>query len=250
MDRLASPRSPLSGRTEFATTHWSVVLAAGSDANAEASVALERLCRTYWYPLYAYVRRRGYEPSDAEDPTQEFFAGLLAGDYIARADPAKGRFRAFLLSGINYLLSHERDKAQRLKRGGAVHLISLDQVDAEERYALEPADRLTPERVFEKTWVTTLLDTAARRLREEYTAAGKRDLYDQLNDSRLDASEQPSYAEAAARLGQSESAVKSAIWRLRQRRQELVREEITQTLDEAADVDDEIRYLLRVVAGG
>jgi RNA polymerase sigma factor (sigma-70 family) len=241
---------PLSRRAEFATTHWSVVLAAGSGKSAEASSALERLCRTYWYPLYAYVRRRGYGRPDAEDLTQEFFARLLAGDYIARADPAKGRFRAFLLSGINHLLSDERDKAHRLKRGGAVQVISFDQVDAEARYALEPADRLTPERVFEKSWATTLLDSAARRLREEYTGAGKRQLYDQLNDLRLETSERPSYGEVAARLGQSESAVKSALWRLRRRHQELVREEIAQTLGESADVDDEIRYLLRVIANG
>ena len=249
MDPTTVPPLPRSRRAEFATTHWSVVLAAGGE-DAEASSALERLCRTYWYPLYAYVRRRGYGPADAEDLTQEFFARLLAGDYIARADPAKGRFRSFLLSGIDHLLSHERDKAHRLKRGGAVKVISLDQVDAEERYALEPADRLTPERVFEKSWVTTLLDSAARRLREEYAGAGKRDLYDQLNDFRVEASERPSYAEVAARLGQSESAVKSAVWRLRRRHQELVREEIAQTLGETADVNDEIRYLLRVVAGG
>jgi DNA-directed RNA polymerase specialized sigma24 family protein len=250
MDRKTSSRLPLARRAEFATTHWSVVLAAGSGANVDASAALERLCRAYWYPLYAYVRRRGYQPSDAEDLTQEFFAQLLAGDYLARADPAKGKFRAFLLSGINHLLSHERDKAKRLKRGGGAKSISLDQADAEGRYRLEPADTLTPERVFERTWVATLLGAAARRLRDEYVAAGRGELHDQLSGFRLDASGQPAYAEVAARIGQTASAVKSAIWRLRQRHQELVREEIAQTVGDVAEVDGEIRYLLQVIGTG
>jgi RNA polymerase sigma factor (sigma-70 family) len=247
MDPIVPRRCPLSPRAEFATTHWSVVMAAGDRANPAATEALERLCRTYWYPLYAYVRRRGYEAADAEDFTQEFFARLLAGDYLARANPEKGRFRAFLLSGIKYLLSDERDKARSLKRGGAAPRISFDQADAEQRYRLEPLDTLTPERAFEKTWVATLLDGAGRRLRGEYLAAGKGELYERLNGFCLQGSGQPSYAEEAARLHITESAVKSAIWRLRQRHQEIVREEVAQTLDDAEDMDDEIRYLLQVI---
>lgn len=154
------------------------------------------------------------------------------------------------MSGINYLLSDEHDKATRLKRGGGANRISLDDADAESRYRLEPIEELTPERVYERAWVATLLERASCRLRREYAAAGKGELHDRLSGFRLDASGQPAYAEVAERLGQTESAVKSAIWRLRQRHQELVREEIAQTLDDDADVNDEIRYLLRVVGAG
>jgi DNA-directed RNA polymerase specialized sigma24 family protein len=249
MERKPPPRSspaPAPGRSEFATTHWSVVVAAGDPAGPGASEALERLCRAYWYPLYTYVRRHGCSPADAEDLTQEFFARLLAREYIARADPLKGRFRAFLLSGIKRLLADERDKASRLKRGGRTRTLSLDNRDAEARYRMEPADSLTPERLFERSWVATLLDAAACRLRDEYVAAGRGNLHDELCAFRLDAEGQPAYAEAAARLGQSESAIKSAVWRMRQRHQELVREEVAQTVASGGEVDDEIRYLLQV----
>ena len=247
MDGKAGPPLPVLPRAGFATTHWSVVRAAGERGSPAASAALEYLCRTYWFPLYAYVRRLGCEAADAEDLTQEFFARLLAGEFIARADPAKGRFRAFLLSGIKYVLSDERDRAGRLKRGAGAHVISLDDTAAEERYRLEPADTLTPERLFEQSWVRALLETAGRRLRDEYVSAGKGDLYDALKDFRLDAAEQPSYGDVAVRLGQSESAVKSAIWRLRQRHQQLVREEIAHTVDADVDVEDEIRELLQII---
>jgi RNA polymerase sigma factor (sigma-70 family) len=231
----------------FATTHWSVVLAAGREESAQAGEALERLCRAYWYPLYAYVRRWGYGPEDAQDLTQEFFARLLAKDYLTRADPHKGRFRSFLLAGLKNLLCDERDKQGRLKRGGRQQVISFDERVAEGRYGLEPVNELTPERLFERSWGATLLERAASRLREEYVAAGKAELYEQLTEFRLDAPEQRPYAEVAAQLGLSESAVKSAIYRLRQRHHELVREEIARTLADPAEVDDEIRYLLGVI---
>jgi RNA polymerase sigma-70 factor (ECF subfamily) len=232
----------------FATTHWSVVLAAGQRDSPQADAALEKLCRTYWYPLYAYVRRCGYGHEDAQDLTQEFFARLLAKDYVARADPHKGRFRSFLLTGIKNLLCDEQDKAHRLKRGGRQKVVSFDEQAAEDRYRLEPADELTPERVFERSWAATLLADAACRLREEYVASGQAELYEQLTEFRLDAPEQRAYADVAEQLGMSESAVKSAIWRLRQRHQEIVREEIAQTVDDPAEVDAEIRHLLRVLA--
>jgi len=249
MERKPPSRSsppPFPVCTEFATTHWSVVVAAGDPTRPEASEALERLCCAYWYPLYAYVRRHGCSPADAEDLTQEFFARLLARDYSPPADPAKGRFRALLLSGIRPLLADERDQASRLKRGGNARTVSLDAADAESRYRMEPADTLTPERLFEKSWVAALLDAAARRLRDEYVAAGKGDLHDELCAFCLDAADQPAYAEASARLGQSKSAFKSAVWRLRRRHLELLREEVAQTVVSAGDVDDEIRYLLQV----
>jgi RNA polymerase sigma factor (sigma-70 family) len=240
--------SPLVGRTEFATTQWSLVLAAGQQReDARASEALEKLCRTYWYPLYAYIRRRGYSPNDAEDLTQEFFARLLARDYLSRADPHAGKFRSFLLAGINYMLCDERDRARRLKRGGEQKVISFDEQSAETRYRLEPADKLTPEHVYERSWIVTLLERAAGRLREEYAAANKAGLYDQLMEFRLDAQGQRGYSEVAVRLGLSESAVKSAILRLRRRHHQLVREEIAETVADPSEVDGEIRYLLRML---
>lgn len=234
--------------TAFATTHWSVVLAAGHQESSQAAEALEKLCRSYWYPLYACVRREGFGPEDSQDLTQEFFARLLARDYVARADPHRGKFRSFLLTGLKHFLSDERDKARRLKRGGGAQVISFDAQVAEDRYHLEPVDHLTPERVFERNWATTLLERVAARLRDEYVASGRAELHEQLTEFRLDAPEQRPYAEVAARVGVSESAVKSAIHRLRQRHHQLVREEITQTLADPAAADEEIRYLLGVMA--
>jgi RNA polymerase sigma factor (sigma-70 family) len=239
---------PRSGPACFATTHWSVVLAAADPASSQAAAALEKLCRTYWYPLYAFVRRSGHGHEDAQDLTQEFFARLLAKDYLARADPDKGRFRSFLLAGIKNLLCDARDRAHRLKRGGGRRMISFDEQEAEHRYGLEQAEELTPERLFERSWAATLLADAARRLRDEYLAAGQGELYEQLTEFRLDAAEQRAYGEVANQLGMSESAVKSAIRRLRQRHQALVREAIAQTVEDPAEVDAEIRHLLQVLA--
>ena len=233
----------------FATTHWSVVLQAGTGECPEAAAALEQLCRTYWYPLYAYGRRRGCSPEDAQDLVQEFFARLLAKDYVTRADPDKGKFRSFLLAGLKRLLCDERDKANRLKRGGGQAIISLDAHDAEDRYRLEPADERTPEQVYERSWATALLERAAARLREEYAAAGKVAQFEQLTEFRLDVADQRPYAAVAAQLSLSESAVKSAIHRLRQRHYELVREEIAQTLADPAEMEEEVRYLLRMMGG-
>jgi RNA polymerase sigma factor (sigma-70 family) len=225
------------------------VRAAGRRDSEQTTAASEQLCRMYWYPIYAYARRSGLTPADAEDLTQEFFARLLAGDFLARADPAKGRFRSFLLAGLKHLLSDERKKAGRLKRGGGRSVVPVDEVEAEDRYRLELTDPLTPERAFERGWATMVLAQAAALLRAEYSAAGKDRLYEQLSEFRLDGGEPRSYAEVAIKAGLSESAIKSAVHRLRRRHYQLVREEIARTVADPADVDEEIRYLLDVMSG-
>lgn len=242
-------RQPPEAAGQFATTHWSVVRAAGEPGSSQADAALEKLCRTYWYPLYAYIRRRGYSEHDAQDLAQEFFARLLEKNYPGQADPRKGKFRSFLLLTLNHFLSDERARACAQKRGGGQAVMSLDAQAAEGRYRLEPVDEATPEKTFERRWAQAVLEQAVARLRQEYTASGKGRLFDVLQH--FQPGEQPtlSYAEAAAQLGASEGAVKTLIHRLRQRHQQLVREEIAHTVATAAEVDEELRHLILVIAG-
>jgi RNA polymerase sigma-70 factor (ECF subfamily) len=228
----------------FATTHWSVVLAAGRHDSPQAAEALEKLCRTYWYPLYAYVRRRGYTPEDAEDLTQDFFAQLLRKNYPARANNLKGKFRTFLFHTLNQFLADQRERAMTLKRGGGQKFISLDAPTPEDRYQLEVADELTPEKLFERRWARTILDRALERLRAEFVAEGKGQIYEVLQAFEPGEQNVLSYAEASTRLGVSESAVKSMIHRLRQRHRELVREEIAHTVPTLAEIDEELRHLV------
>ena len=236
-------------RDFFATTHWSVVLAAGRAEDSGAKEALEQICQTYWYPLYAYVRRKGNSPEEAEDLTQEFFARLLARNDFARVCPEKGRFRAYLLAAINHHPCDRRDYDRAAKRGGGQVILSLDAQEAEERYRLEPLDIRSPNRLYERRWALALLERARMRLREEYLVAGKGDLYQLLNALEPGAAERLSYAEIAQRLDKTESAVKTEASRLRRRYGELVRAEIAQTVPSPADVDDELRYLLSVIGG-
>ncbi len=231
----------------FVTTHWSVVLAAGQSADAQASAALEQLCRTYWYPLYAYVRREGHNPTDAQDLTQEFFARLLARNSLAHVGPQKGKFRSFLLAALRHSLSDQRDRARALKRGGGAEVFSLDAQEAEERYRFEPVDRLDAEKIYERRWAMTLLEQAQQRLREELAAAGKAELFERLR-SFVAGDSEISCGEVAAELGLSESAVKSAVHRLRERYRELVREEIAHTVADQTEIDAEIRYLITVMS--
>ena len=226
-----------------------MVLAAGQLDSPEASAALETLCRTYWYPLYAFLRRRGCSPEDAQDLTQDFFAQLLRKNYPSRADRAKGRFRTFLLHALNQFLLDQRERAATLKRGGGQMVISLDAEAPEDRYRLEPPDALTPEKLFERRWAQTILDGALARLRAEFVAAGKGETYEVLQAFEPGEQSTLSYAEAAARLGVSESAVKSMIHRLRQRHRELVREEIAHTVPTVAEIDEELRHLVTVLRG-
>ncbi len=233
----------------FATTHWSVVLAAGGGQSPQADAALEKLCRMYWYPLYAYIRRRGYAPADAEDLTQDFFSKLLRKNYPARADRNRGRFRTFLLHALTQFLADQRERANTLKRGGGQVFISLDEETPEERYRFEVPDELTPEKLFERRWAQTVLDRASHRLRSEFVARAKEKDYEVLRSFEPGEQGALSYAEAALRLAVSESAVKSMIHRLRQRHAELVREEIAHTVPTVAEIDEELRYLVAVLRG-
>lgn len=233
----------------FATTHWSVVLAAGASESPQSVAALERLCRTYWYPLYACVRRRGYQPQDAQDLTQGFFAALLAGHYLARADRDRGRFRTFLLTAFDNYLHNEHDRATALKRGGGREIVSWEEHIAEGRYAQEPTGGLSPEQIYEKRWAATLLERVLARLREESIHAARLELFDQLKPHLWGEDEATPYAQLATRFHLSLSAIKVTVHRLRRRYREVLREEIAQTVADTAEVDGEIQYLIRVMSG-
>ncbi|SRR6266498_169145 len=234
---------------QFTTTHWSVVLEAGQGGTPNGCEAMARLCQTYWYPLYAYVRRKGYDAAEAQDLTQEFFARLLARNYLSVADRNKGKFRSFLLGSLEHFLARAWTKAHAQKRGGGQPLFSLDEVQAENRYSHEPADQLTPEKIFDRRWATTLLEQAMGRLRESYESDNKAKLFGQLEGFLTGNGPQTSYAEIAARLNMTEGAVKVAVHRLRQRYGALVRAEIGQTVATPEGVDEELRYLLSLLRG-
>src|SRR6266849_3103302 len=196
----SSDHSPASAR-EFQTTHWSVVLAARDMASPEAEAALAELCRAYWYPLYAYVRRKGHSLEDAQDLTQSFFARLLEKNYVAQADRERGRFRTFLLAALTHFLADEWDKARRLKRGGGQGIISFDAFSAEERYRLEPIDQLDPAQLYERRWVTTLFDKVLARLEQEFRDSGKGELFNRLKSALLAENSGSSYAQLGLPLG-------------------------------------------------
>ena len=238
---------PASAR-EFTTTHWSVVLAARDTASLQADAALAELCRTYWYPLYAFVRRKGHSPEDAQDLTQAFFARLLAKNYVAQADRERGRFRTFLLAALSHFLSDEWDKARRLKRGGGREIISFDAVSAEERYRLDPMDQLDAAKLYERRWVTTLFDQVLVRLEQEFRDSGKAGLFEGLKSSLLAEDTTLSYAEVGVQVGLKEDAVKQAAHRMRRRYRELFREEIAQTVAGPGEVEGELKYLFAVLS--
>jgi DNA-directed RNA polymerase specialized sigma24 family protein len=230
------------GNSHFATTHWSLVLAARDRAEPGAGDALASLCALYWYPLYAYVRRRGHGADDAHDLTQEFFARLLAKDFLAGVDRTKGKFRAFLLAAVNHFLANERDRTRAKKRGGGRPVLSLDAADAEGRYRAEPAGGLTPEQLFERRWALALLGEVMARLRADYEAKGKGRLFDRLRGF-LVGEKGAGYRGAVDELGLSEGAVKVAVHRLRRRYRELLREEIGRTVATPDEIEEEIREL-------
>jgi len=232
----------------FATTHWSVVLTAGRSDAPQAQDALERLCRTYWHPLYAYVRRRGYSPVDAEDLTQAFFAWLLERNWLARADQERGRFRSFLLTSISNFVANEWDKARAEKRGGG-RVVSLQREEAEKYCGWEPADNLTPEQSFEWRWALALLDEVMKRLSSDFAQDGKGELFQTLKPCLLGEREAQPYSALAAQLGMTEGSVKVAVHRMRQRYRQLLREEIGNTVANQKEVEDEMKHLFAVLAG-
>ena len=238
----------LSRRDVFATTRWTVVVtAANADAVTHARKALAELCEIYWYPLYAYVRRRGYAPADAEDLTQACFVRLLGAHMLAAAHRERGRFRSFLLASLHHFLADEWDKAGAQKRG-ARQIVSLDAGSAETRYLREPADHATPESLFERQWALRLLEEVMTLLKAEYAAAGQAALFEQLRFGLTGDRSTLPYAEHAARLGMTEGAVKVAVHRLRQRYRARLREEIAHTVASPEEVEEELRFLFRALA--
>jgi RNA polymerase sigma factor (sigma-70 family) len=232
----------------FATTHWSVVLSAGRRDTPRARDALSRLCQTYWFPLYSFVRQRGHSAEDAQDLTQEFLARLLEKDWISDADKSKGRFRTFLLSAMKHFLADEWDKSRAQKRGGDFHFEPLQFDNAETRFAREPSHNATPERTFELDWALSLLEEVLNRLRREYEEQNKSELFAALRSCLVgDRTDQP-YAELAKSMGSSEGMVKSAVHRLRQRYRQLLRDEIANTVSDPEEVDEEMRYLFAILS--
>lgn len=229
----------------FATTRWTVVLAAGRTATPQADGALEELCRTYWYPLYAYVRRQGHAREDAEDLVQGFFARFLAKNYLESLSAERGRFRAFLLAALKHFLANEWDKSQRQKRGGGAAALSLDWQTADTKFQVAATSEPGPDQAFDREWALALLERVITRLRAECAAAGKAESFDRLKPFlTLDRAAVP-YAQAAVELGLAEGAVRVAVHRLRRRYRELLREEIAQTLADPAQVEEELRALFQ-----
>ena len=226
------------------------MLAAGSRSTPNADVALEELCRTYWYPLYAYVRRHGHSREDAEDLTQAFFARLLEKNYLEGISTDKGKFRAFLLVALKRFLANEWDRANRQKRGGGVIPLSLDWRDADQRYQINPADTLSPDKLYDRAWAVTVLEQVITRLRDESAAEGKARLYEQLKAFLMAGKSDIPYAQAAAALELTEGAVRVAVHRLRRRYRELLREQIAQTLSDPAQADEEMQALFSALAEG
>lgn len=231
----------------FATTHWSVVLAAQDGNSNGVPDALNDLCRSYWSPIYSYIRCQGHGPPEAQDLTQDFFARLLQREYLSRVDHQRGKFRSFLLAYVKHFLSEQRNKARAQKRGGGQKLLSLDAAREEEGFVSEPVDQLTPDQTFERRWAQALLERALKRLEVEYVEADKGALFEALKDFQPRQPGSLTYAQIGENLGTTETAIKSAVQRLRQRHREILREEIAQTVDSAKEVEEEIRHLREVL---
>lgn len=235
------------GHGSFATTHWTAVFAAGGATSPDAVAALESLCRTYWYPLYAYSRRQGHSPADSEDLTQQFFASFLERNSFAAASPERGRFRSYLLASFKNFLANEHHRRMTTKRGGRFAFVSIDDSQLETHFQNEPADHASPERQYDHAWAITLLAKVAADLKAEYESAEKSALFAALQVFLTGAKGEVGYEAIGANLGLSESAVKMAVLRLRRRYGELLRREITQTLNDPRSVEDELRHLLEAI---
>jgi RNA polymerase sigma-70 factor (ECF subfamily) len=244
----ASSPGPPAGAGSFATTQWSLIVAARDRAAPQAAQALAELCRAYWYPLYAYIRRQVPTAEQAEDLTQEFFARLLSQDFLRTVDRARGKFRAFLLACCKHFLANERDRAGAMKRGGDCSMLSLDFQSAADRYCREPADTLTAEKLFERRWALTLLDQALEQLGREFGGAGKGELFEHLKGTLVGGVGKLSNAEVSAALGMTEAAVKKAAQRLRERYRVILRDLAAATVDGPGEIDDEIRSLFSVLS--
>jgi RNA polymerase sigma factor (sigma-70 family) len=231
----------------FQTTHWSVVLTAGQDGDTKASTALERLCQTYWFPIYTYLRRQNREREDAQDLTQGFFEHLLQNQRLQTVRPHKGKFRSFLLASLKNFLANEWDKRRALKRGGEFAFVSLDEEVAESRFRREPYHEATPEKAFEQSWALTLLDSVLAQLRRDYVSADKTALFEAIQVYLSGDNDAAPYAETAARMNLTESALKMSVLRLRRRFGELLRAEISQTVTRPEELDEEIRALFAAV---
>lgn len=235
-------------RNYFATTHWSVVLSAGRNDTTRSHIALETLCCSYWYPIYAFIRRRGYSAHDAEDLTQGFLSHLLDSQTLINANPDRGRFRSFLLGAVNHFLANEWAKSQAQKRGGGKPVVSLDAAEAEHRFDLEPATASPPEETFDKEWATALLNKVLTSLEQHYKREGNHDLFAALKQTLAGSRENQPYALLAAQLNTSEGAIKTAVHRLRKRYRQLLEAEIANTVASPVEVKDELAYLLRIMA--
>ena len=242
----ATDASGQRGGVAFTTTHWSVVLDAQGESPA-AQEALEKLCRTYWRPIFAFLRRQGLRPDEAEDITQGFFAELLERRSLEAVRKEKGRLRSFLLGGLKYFLANEQRRAMAIKRGKGQQLIPLDDLRVDNRIEIEPADPMTAEMIYERRWALTVLEQVLSRLRDEYRAAGNAALFDSLKALLPDEPGAPSQAEIGARMGMTENAIRQAFYRFRQRYQSLLREEIANTVATPGDIEDELRHLITVL---
>jgi RNA polymerase sigma factor (sigma-70 family) len=249
-DQLTSPTGvdwpAQSGPAAFRTTHWSVVLEAQGES-PEAQAALEKLCRTYWRPIFAFLRRQGIPPEQAEDLTQGFFAQLLERRSFNAVRKEKGRLRSYLLGALKYFLADEQRRASAIKRGKGQRLIQLEELHTDERIELEPADPVTAELIYERRWALTVLEQVLSRLKDEYQAADNAILFDSLKQLLPDEPGSPSQAQIAAQLGMTENAVRQAFYRFRQRYQSLLRAEIAHTVATPADIEDELRHLIAVL---
>lgn len=232
-----------SGQGNFPTTHWTLVATAGQRDGPGSRQALASLCEAYWYPLYVYARRRGYTPEQAQDHTQEFFARFIEHDYFNRADPERGRFRSFLLSSFKFYLCDEVGRARAQKHGGGVAPLPFEVSKGEERYAREPVNNETPERLYERRWARTLLERVIERLRAEFVSHGRPEHFKKLKPC-LQGDSEVSYAELAHQLETTESALKVGIHRMRKRYRDLIRLEIADIVADPADIDAELRYLI------